>query len=96
LRWSGKPCRLEDGKAADESSEVIHPTSAFRELEFERAASHEAGHAAVSVHLGMRFHPVTIRPSGMYDGSLEPDLSLEDESKAAEIARRQVSDTSEA
>jgi len=76
--------------AADESSEVRYPTSAFRELELKRAASHEAGHAAVSVHLGMRFHPVTIHSSGMYDGSLEPDLSLEDESRAAEIARKQV------
>ena len=69
---------------------MIHPASVFRELEFKRSASHEAGHAAVSVHLGMRFQAVTICSSGMFDGSLEPDLSFEDESRAAEIARQQV------
>ena len=61
--------------------------------ELRRTASHEARHAATSVHLGLCFHPVAIRRSGMYDGSVEPDLSEEDhenESRILEIARKQM------
>jgi hypothetical protein len=61
--------------------------------ELRRTASHEAGHAATSVHLGLRFHPITIHVYGMYDGSVEPDLSGEDsenKSRVDEIARKQV------
>jgi hypothetical protein len=61
--------------------------------ELRRTASHEAGHAATSVHLGLRFHPITIHVSGMYDGSVEPDLSGEDsenKSRVDEIARKHV------
>lgn len=61
--------------------------------ELKRTMSHEAGHAAISVRLGLRFHPITIHEVGMYDGSVEPDLSGEDsenKSKVDEIARKQV------
>lgn len=61
--------------------------------ELRRTASHEAGHAATSVHLGLRFHPITIHDAGMYDGSVEPDLSAEDSENASrvdEIARKQI------
>ena len=43
--------------------------------------------------LGLRFHPITIHASGVYDGSVEPDLRGEDgenKSRIAEIARKQV------
>jgi hypothetical protein len=61
--------------------------------ELRRTVSHEAGHAAISVHLGLRFHPIKIHDAGMYDGSVEPDLSGEDsenKSRVDEIARKQV------
>lgn len=61
--------------------------------ELKRTMSHEAGHAAISVRLGLRFHPIIIHDIGMYDGSVEPDLSGEDsenKSRVDEIARKQL------
>lgn len=62
--------------------------SVLHDLELERAASHEAGHAAVFIHLGLRFRHVTVLPSG--EGCVEPDLTKVDVAQADAVARKQV------
>jgi hypothetical protein len=66
---------------------VNEQVSTLYKEELKRTASHEAGHAVIFVHLGLRFHPVNIYSE---QPEVKPDLSGEDESKAAEIARKEI------
>jgi hypothetical protein len=57
--------------------------------ELRRSASHEAGHAAVAVHLAVPFECVEVRPDGT-GGVHLPSSTDADESTIPQLARKQV------
>ena len=61
----------------------------IHDKELERAASHEAGHAAVAVHLSVPFECVEVRRDGT-GGVHLPSSTDADESTFPELARKQV------